>query len=383
MLDVRAFTADGRAVEVGPLAVQLGDVLRADLAYQDAFDLSGDTAVGAGPRVARQPDGILTGRLQRDADTLRLDIRIVDAREYEGREEAARMLAHVAADEILEDQAGVRGVAQSRLAFVSDRLGAFHDPTGAPRHVKEIFTADYDGEREARVTFDGDLDLTPAWSPDGKFLAYTSYRTGGQDIFVTDLAARRQHSPTRGYGRNWLPAWSPDGRQIAFTSSRGGTATLYLMNTDGTGVRRLTTGWAIDTSPAWSPDGRRIAFTSNRSGSPQIWIMDADGSNPRQLTAEKYCDRPSWSPGPDDEIAYVSQTRAGFDIKIIGVSTASVSQLTSGGFNESPAFSPEGRHIAFTSTRSGSQQIWTMTRMGTDLRQVTRIGNNSMPAWSR
>ena len=121
----------------------------------------------------------------------------------------------------------------------------------------------------------------------------------------------------------------------------------------------------------------------SRSGSPQIWVMDADGSNPQALTTEKYCDRPTWSPGPVDEIAYVSLTHTGFDIKVIDVSTRSVRQLTSGSNNESPAFSPNGQHIAFTSSRSGSQQIWTMTRMGTDLRQVTRIGNNSMPAWSR
>ena len=112
--------------------------------------------------------------------------------------------------------------------------------------------------------------------------------------------------------------------------------------------------------------------------------MDADGSNPQPLTSERYCDRPSWSPGPVDEIAYVSQTQTGFDIKVIDTATRPRSPAdVRRGQNESPAFSPNGRHIAFTSTRSGSQQIWTMTRMGTDLRQVTRAGNNSMPAWSR
>jgi TolB protein len=112
--------------------------------------------------------------------------------------------------------------------------------------------------------------------------------------------------------------------------------------------------------------------------------MNADGSNPRALTAEKYCDKPSWSPGPVDEIAYVSRTKTGFDIKVIEPATGATRQLTFGrGFNESPAFAPNGRHIAFASTHRGGEQIWVISRTGTGLRQVTTVGNNSMPAWSR
>ena len=383
-----AFVADGQSSELEGLAAMLGDVLWADLGYEDAFDLLPVTPPGEKPADA---DGVVSGRVRLEDGAVHLEVRIREAtgcqltfaREYVGSEAAARQIAHVAADEILRDQAGIQGMADSRLAFVSDRLGAFKDPTGSPRRVKEIFVSEYDGADQVRVTTDGDLDLTPSWSPDGRVLAYTSYRRGFQDIFVTDLGTRRQSSPTSGRGPNWLPAWSPDGNQIAFTSTRDGNAEIYVMNADGTACRRLTTNWAIDTSPAWSPDGKQIAFTSNRTGSPQIWVMDADGSNPRALTSEKDCDRPTWSPGPVDEIAYVSLTRSGFDIEVIDMATRRVRQLTSGLGNESPAFSPNGRHIAFTSTRTGTQQIWTMTRMGTELRQVTRIGNNSMAAWSR
>ncbi len=112
--------------------------------------------------------------------------------------------------------------------------------------------------------------------------------------------------------------------------------------------------------------------------------MDADGANQRALTKERYCDRPTWSPAPYNEIAYVSRTTTGFDIKVIEVATGAERQLTFGqGFNESPAWAPSGRHLAFCSTRSGTQQIWTMTRTGEDLRQVTHVGANSMPAWSK
>lgn len=384
------FAAAGGGPGVARIATEVGDVFRADLDFEGVFELLPAIAPSA-PAQDTSVDGLVAGRLSVENGEIHLEVRVSDARsgqlafgrEYVGPLSSPRLIAHVAANEVMADVAGVQGLAHTRFAFVSDRSGSFNEPTGSRRRVKEIFVSDYDGAADARVTTDGDLDLTPSWSPDRGAVAYTSYRRGYQDVFVTRLADRRQESPTRGRGKNWLPAWSPDGVRIAFTTNRDGNEEIYVMNADGSGQTRLTTHWAIDTSPAWSPTGARIAFTSNRGGSPQIWVMNADGSDQRQLTTEKYCDRPSWSPGPIDEIAYVSRTKTGFDIKVIDPATGVARQLTFGPQNESPTFSPNGRHIAFTSTRGGTQQIWTMTREGKGVRQVTRVGNNSMPAWSR
>jgi TolB protein len=127
-----------------------------------------------------------------------------------------------------------------------------------------------------------------------------------------------------------------------------------------------------------------MAFASGRSGSAQIWVMDSDGLNAHRITwDESYADGPTWSPAPFNEIAYAAQSGSGFDIKIYEVATKKTRPLTEGvGANESPTFSPGGRHIAFTSTRAGGSQIFTMTRDGRDLRQVTRGGNNTYPDWS-
>lgn len=401
------------------LATLVSTVLRQDLDFEEAFDLvpSGpaDDAPDTGSDrraglsildrrgIATLPpdldewaqrgvDGLVTGTIRRATAWDRIEIHVkvyavkaqgeAFARGYLARPDQGRVAAHTIADELHGALVDVHGIARSRLAFVSDRGGLRRELGGLMRPFKEIWISDYDGANERRVTFDGDMDLTPAWSPDGRGLAYTSSRRGAADIFVALPDERRVENPSRGVGRNYLPAWSPDGTRIAFTSGRDGNAEVYVMNRDGSGVRRLTRHWAIDTSPTWSPDGGRIAFTSDRTGRPQIWVMNADGSDQRALTDERHCDRPTWSPAPHDEIAYVSRTRTGYDIKVLDLRTGQSRQLTFGeGFNESPAYSPNGRHIAFSSTRRGGQQIWVISRDGQRVRQVTHIGRNTMPAW--
>ena len=151
------------------------------------------------------------------------------------------------------------------------------------------------------------------------------------------------------------------------------------MNKDGSGARRLTNHPASDTTPTWSPTGTQIAFTSDRSGRPQLWVMDSEGLNVRRLTFnDSWADRATWSPAPYNEIAYAAQSGPGFDIKIYEVATGQSHVLTDGaGSNESPTFSPNGRHLAFTSTRAGKVQIFTIARDGKGLRQITRSGNNT------
>ena len=156
------------------------------------------------------------------------------------------------------------------------------------------------------------------------------------------------------------------------------------MERNGTGIRRLTNNPANNTTPTWSPSGTQIAFTSDRSGSPQIYVIDADGLNTTKLTNESYCDRPTWSPAPFNEIAYVSRTGSGYDIRIVTLGSREIRQLTNGeGKNESPCYAPNGRHVAFSSTRSGKLQIYTIGRDGQGLKQVTTVGNNQTPDWSR
>jgi TolB protein len=337
-------------------------------------------------------DAIVIGTVERIAGgNLRVQVQLYDvkthrsvfAREYTGSAANPRIYAHTISDEIFKQQRGLNGVARTKIAFTSNRDEERMPGTVLDRTVKEIYICDYDGANQRRVTVNRSLNIVPAWSPDAKSIAYTSYRRGIPQIFISFIYKGTLEEATRGNDQNFLPAWSPDGKHIAFTSDRDGHDNLYVMDADGSNVRQLTHGPTISTSPTWSPSGTEIAFTSDRSGSPQIYVIGADGLGLRRITHETYCDRPTWSPPPYNEIAYASRTGPGYDIKVLDLETGQIRQITFGeGSNESPSFAPNGRHLVFTSTRSGRTQIYTIGRDGKGLRQITTKGSNYEPSWS-
>jgi TolB protein len=338
-------------------------------------------------------DAVTFGTVSRAGNDVRVEVRLFDvrsrrsvfAKEYSGSAANMRLYAHTISDEIHQQQRALRGVARTKLTFSSDRNREKLAGTVENRDTKEIYIADYDGANQRRITVNRQLNITPVWSPDARAIAYTSYRRGFPDVFIAMIYQGTQETPTNARGQNWLPAYSPDGTRIALTSNRDGNPELYVMNRDGSNVRRLTQHPAIDTTPTWSPSGTQIAFTSDRSGSPQIYTMSADGSNVRRLTtAESYADRPTWSPAPFNEIAFAGRTGPGYDIKVYDLATGQTKQITFGeGSNESPAYSPNGRHLAFVSTRGGRANVYTVGRDGNGLRQITRDGNNFTPSWSQ
>ena len=337
-------------------------------------------------------DGLIVGTVQKVSAGFHVEMKLYNVRtrqsvyprQYDGAN--ARLFAHTMSDEIHKSQRALTGVARTKLTFDSDRDGERMSGTVQNRSIKEIYISDYDGENQKRVTVGKTLNIAPRWSPDGRSIAYTSYRRGGANLFISNIFTGILDEVTKGdkVGENWLPAWSPDGTRLAFSSTRDGNPEIYVVNRDGSGLRRLTNNPSIDITPTWSPSGTQIAFTSDRSGTPQIYVVGADGLNLSKKTSESYCDRPTWSPAPFNELAFASRSGPGFDIKVLDLSTGAVKALTFGeGTNESPAFSPNGRHIVFTSTRSGKAQVFTMARDGKNVRQMTRTGNNEKPDWSK
>jgi TolB protein len=316
----------------------------------------------------------------------------VFGQEYTIAARSVRRIAHEVADAVHQQQRGVRGVARTKLSFVSDRQRESLLGTVERRSGKEVWVSDYDGFNEMRITNSRELNLNPSWNHDANAIAYSAQRgSGAYDILLSFIFTGVLQNVTKGvFARNGgatLPAFSPDGRQIVFaaTPENAGAPDLFVINSDGRSApRRLTTHPDSDTTPTWSPDGTEIAFTSDRTGRPQIYIMRADGTGTRRLPIpDAEADRATWAPAGFGEIAYTARTGPGYDIKIHDLASGETRRLTFGeGTNESAVFSPSGRHLAFSSTRFGNVQIFTIGRDGNGLRQVTRSGNNQTPDWS-
>jgi TolB protein len=399
--DFLALSSDRETVDA---AKTIGQVLWDDLTFEREFALiPRDVYSSIPPATSMQTvpfdrwrevnaDGVIVGTVQKTESGMHVEVRLFNvrtrqsafARSYEGSTANRRLYAHTISDELHRQQRALRGVAQTRLTFNSDRDGERMAGTLGNRGAKEIYISDYDGENQRRVTSGFSLNITSTWSPDGRAIVYCSYKHGLPNIFVSHIFEGLLDELTKNAGNNFTPVWSPDGTRIAFASTRDGNTEIYVMNADGSNVHRLTNNPAADITPTWSPAGTQIAFTSDRTGTPQIFIMGADGLGQRQLTHDAYADRPTWSPAPYNEIAYAARTGPGNDIRILELATGQVRQLTFGeGTNESPSFAANGRHLAFTSSRAGKSQIFTIARDGKDLRQVTRAGNNYQPDWSK
>jgi TolB protein len=388
--------------EAAELAKTIGPVLWDDLNFESEFYLIPRDTYATIPAAKRPDDvafaawrelgadAVVFGTVQQSGGKTAVQVRLMNvrtrqtvfAKEYFNASNP-RAYAHTIADEIHQQQRGLRGVARTKLAFVSDRNRDSLAGTIEKREVKEIYIADYDGANQRRITVSRQLNLTPSWSADGRALAYTTYRPS-PDIFVSFIYQGLLQNPTKGVGTNYIPVFSPDGTRIAFMSGRDGNPEIYVMNVDGSNLRRLTNHPAGDGTPTWSPNSEQIAFVSDRTGTPQIYLMSGDGSNVRRITMnESWADQPTWSPAPYNEIAFAGRTGPAFDIKVYDLATSQTRQITFGeGSNERPSFSPNGRHLAFTSTRSGGSQVFTIGRDGRAVRQITRTGNNQMPAWS-
>jgi TolB protein len=379
----------------------LTQVLRNDLRFEGLFQFVPDSLLSAIPPL--NPDApsfedwkgigakiLVVTRAGVAAGELTVEVRVffVDsgatmlARRYSGKPDNPRVFAHQASDDIMT-LTQYKGVARTRIAFVSDR-----DAT-KERRSKELYIVDYDGFNPRRVTVNGSLNILPAWRPDGAALAYVSYRQGSPLLYLAKIFEGQSVSNLsgeRGDTQAFAPSFSPDGKTLAFASSRSGNMDVWTANADGSGARRLTTTQASDTAPCWSPTGQEIAFTSNRTGTPQLWTMDSEGLNVRRLTSiGNYNDACAWNPAKQfSEIAYTARLEAGgFDIAILDLATRQVRQITQGrGSCEYPAWAPNGRHLVFACNRGGRWEITIADREGRSLQTLaTGPGNNAQPDW--
>ena len=323
---------------------------------------------------------LVTGGILVSGNIVTLKLRLFDpfkgsllvGKVYTGHMSDIRKMVHRFSSEISYKLTGKRGVFSSKIAFVSKF-----------KQHKEIFVCDFDGYNPVQVTHLKSITLSPSWSSDGKYLAYTSFARGKPDIYIKNLKEKRGVLVAF-KGINITPDWVPGKFAFAACLSFSGDQEIYLLTGKGKIIKRLTENWGIDVSPAFSPDGKKMAFVSKRSGTPQIYIKNLSTGNVTRLTFQgRYNTSPAWSPS-GDKIAYVGVVKDEINIYTIGIDGSESVQLTSDtGDNEDPAWSPDGNLIVFTSNREGVSRIYVMTAVGNDQRRLLKIkGAQSEPDWS-
>lgn len=294
------------------------------------------------------------------------------------RASAMRDVAHQIADAVYEKATGVRGAFWTRIAYVT--------AVGTGNHMRySLMVADADGWNPQTILRSAEPILSPAWSPDGKKLAYVSFERGNSAIYVQDLATGARQLVASFRGINSAPAFSPDGRRLAMSLSRSGNPELYVMDLGSKQLTQITNSYGIDTEPVWSPDGASLYFTSDRGGRPQIYRTSASGGGASRVTFQGNYNAKATVSYDGKKIAVAQGAGNTYRIAMMDSSLGSPrwSTLSPGSLDESPSFAPNASMIIYAAREGGRGVLYVVSADGrVRQRLVLADGDVREPAWS-
>ena len=375
----------------------VADVIRADLDRSGQFRSLPEKEIVEHPqsgadmkyptwRLLKQ-DYVLVGRVLDSSDGgYRVEFELFDVAKQQrilglamtGRPQAMRDVAHQIADQVYEKILGVRGAFWTRIAYVTQ--------SGSGANMQyALMVADSDGVNPQVIVKSREPLLSPAWSPDGRKLAYVSFERHNSSIYIQEMGTGAREVVASFKGINGAPAFSKDGSKLAMTLSKGGNPDIYVMDLATHNLTQVTDHYSIDTEPAWMPDGS-LLFTSDRGGKPQIYQVPATGGQPTRMSFQGQYNARATVSYDGKKIAMAQGNGNVYRIAMFDRSyggSGHWQMLSPGNLDESPSFAPNASMVLYA-TKEGSRGVLYAVSADGRVRQrlVLAEGDVREPAWS-
>tara|TARA_B110000008_G_scaffold61749_1_gene61563 strand:+ start:1053 stop:2354 length:1302 start_codon:yes stop_codon:yes gene_type:complete len=288
-----------------------------------------------------------------------------------------RRSGHRIADMIYEELTGIRGVFDTKVAYVKADISK--DNTNY-----SLIVSDSDGENEQVVVSSKDPIMSPAWSPDSRQLAYVSFEGDAASIFLQTLRTGNRRKISERPGINGSPAFSPDGRKLVLTlGGTDGNLDIYVLDIATRKLTRITYNRSIDTEGTWAPSGKEIYFTSDRGGAPQIYKIALNSDKAERVTFQgTYNARPRLS-SDGKKLAMVHLYRGDYRIAVYDLAKKDLLVLSYGMQDESPSFAPNSDTLIYATKMRSDGVLETVTADGlVRQRMASKNGDIREPVWS-